>query len=144
MDGSFNEWPEFAGITDTVREEKSPVIAATTTDSSVTPCILTVRTASPIFDKTDAISNTLGIDELYVDLSSKDGLSSALDQETWSSFIRRLLTFAKVDALKSAVLGAFGETCNQHCRGDHLHGSGKLAAGLKEKTRIEMYGASSP
>ena len=65
--------------------------AATITDSSMTPCILTMRTASPIFDATDAISMTPGIDELYVDLSSKDGLSSALDQEKWSG-LRMLMT----------------------------------------------------
>ena len=66
--------------------------AATVTDSSMMPCVLTMRTASPIFAATDAISITLGVDELYVDLSSEDGLKSALDQEKWSVFIKSWLT----------------------------------------------------
>ena len=136
-DGSHNEWPEFLRDSGTVGEENPSATASPVTNPCLTPCMLTLRTDSPIFVAIDSISITLGIDELFVDLASEDGLKSTLDQEKWDAFIKNLLTFADADALKCAVMGSFGDTCNRQCRGDRLHGGRELAADLKEKVRIE-------
>ena len=96
-----------------IGEEIPSAEAAGSHNCSFSPCILTMRTSSPLFSVADSVSTTLGIDELYVDLSDESGLKSALDQEKWSAFIKNLLTYADADSLKCAVMGAFRRDLQQ-------------------------------